>query len=290
VLSQTIQFQIDRVRSNRLAFILVLMLATAVTWFGHHHDAGNDHANVVQATAYLFAMWLCSFFIDMYALAKRPAGTFIVRRPVTEFVIVCLCALLGGTCIILRFEGPPWDHAAGLYRITVALGMMLFLFPIAMTIILLAMGYKVRELGVRLQGFISAAVVVLVTAVISFVAAPGHFTLQMVLQEGGGVAGALLMGFVYAGLSEEVFRFIFQTRAGAALRNPAAGWFLASLVWALLHGPKWYSEDRNFVEVFFSCLRIVPLGLMWGYLTHRTKSILPSVCAHGLNVWGLQNF
>ena len=37
-------------------------------------------------------------------------------------------------------------------------------------------------------------------------------------------------------------------------------------------------------------VRIVPLGLMWGYITYRTKSLLPATLVHGLNVWGLQNF
>ena len=34
---------------------------------------------------------------------------------------------------------------------------------------------------------------------------------------------------------------------------------------------------------------IVPLGLLWGYLTHRTGSFLPSVVLHATNIWGLQN-
>jgi hypothetical protein len=39
-----------------------------------------------------------------------------------------------------------------------------------------------------------------------------------------------------------------------------------------------------------SSVRIIPIGLMCGYLTHRTKSIIPSVLVHGSNFWGLQNF
>jgi membrane protease YdiL (CAAX protease family) len=35
---------------------------------------------------------------------------------------------------------------------------------------------------------------------------------------------------------------------------------------------------------------MMPIGFLWGYLTHRTKSLLPAVLVHGLNFWGLQNF
>jgi membrane protease YdiL (CAAX protease family) len=34
---------------------------------------------------------------------------------------------------------------------------------------------------------------------------------------------------------------------------------------------------------------IVPLGLLWGYLMHRTRSLLPSTLLHATNIWGLQN-
>ena len=36
-------------------------------------------------------------------------------------------------------------------------------------------------------------------------------------------------------------------------------------------------------------LDIVPLGLLWGYLTHRTGSLVPAVLLHLTNFWGLQN-
>jgi membrane protease YdiL (CAAX protease family) len=33
----------------------------------------------------------------------------------------------------------------------------------------------------------------------------------------------------------------------------------------------------------------MPLGFLWGYITHRTKSLFPSIVIHALNLWGLQN-
>jgi membrane protease YdiL (CAAX protease family) len=90
-------------------------------------------------------------------------------------------------------------------------------------------------------------------------------------------------------LPEEFFRFAWQTRIGAWMKNPAAGWLIASMAWAVLHGPVDYSQSHSTVEAMLSVIDIVPLGLLWGYLSHRTGSFLPSVLLHGLNFWGLQN-
>jgi membrane protease YdiL (CAAX protease family) len=56
-----------------------------------------------------------------------------------------------------------------------------------------------------------------------------------------------------------------------------------------MHAPKWAAED-DAIEALLSSIRIVPLGLTWGYLTYRTRGLLPAVLVHGTNFWGLQNF
>jgi Type II CAAX prenyl endopeptidase Rce1-like len=58
----------------------------------------------------------------------------------------------------------------------------------------------------------------------------------------------------------------------------------------LLRRPVDYSQSHSTVEAMLGVINIVPLGLLWGYLTHRTGSFLPSMLLHGLNFWGLQNF
>jgi len=131
--------------------------------------------------------------------------------------------------------------------------------------------------------------VLLVTAATAYLAAPEDFTLGSLLAS-EGVVGALVTGVITAGLSEEFVRMVLQTRLGAYLRNPAIGWFIATLIWAFLHSPKWYADGGDLYEALMGAVRIVPLGLMWGYITHRTKSLLPATLVHGFNVWGLQNF
>ena len=57
-----------------------------------------------------------------------------------------------------------------------------------------------------------------------------------------------------------------------------------------MHAPKWYMEGHDLAEAVLVSIRIIPIGLMWGYLTYRTKSLLPATIVHGANFWSLQNF
>jgi membrane protease YdiL (CAAX protease family) len=83
---------------------------------------------------------------------------------------------------------------------------------------------------------------------------------------------------------------VWQTRLGTLLKNPAAGWWIASVLWVLLHVPSFSADAPNLLQPLRVAFEMVPLGLFWGYTTHRSQSILPSVCLHGTNFWGLQNF
>ena len=105
-----------------------------------------------------------------------------------------------------------------------------------------------------------------------------------------GIIGTLFTGFIVAALSEEFWRFIAQTRLAVLFNNKALAWFVATIIWAFMHAPKWYGDSGNLYEAIAGSLRIIPIGLMWGYMTYKTKSILPSVIVHGSNLWGLQNF
>lgn len=49
-------------------------------------------------------------------------------------------------------------------------------------------------------------------------------------------------------------------------------------------------ERIELYEALKCGVSILPLGLMWGYITYRTKSLIRTTLVHGFNVWGLQNF
>jgi len=288
---QAFQAQFTRAKKHLVIVVWLVVISGLIIWFGNSHDKGAGHRNLIQAVGYLSAMWLCSYCIDLFALARRPLGNFPVRKPFREAVISLVCPLLGIFFAMLRFSGKvPWGQMPLRTRLPIAIGMILFLFPVGLAVIMLALKYRPKDFGFRLQGFFTGIVVLVITAIAARIVAPGKVTWQLVIQESGGVVGALFTGFIVAALSEEFFRVIVQTRIGAVSKNNAVGWFVASLIWALLHAPNWYNESKDLTETLLSCIRILPLGLTWGYLTYRTQSILPSILCHGMNVWGLQNF
>lgn len=109
-------------------------------------------------------------------------------------------------------------------------------------------------------------------------------------RKGGDFVGILWNGFIVAALSEEFFRVIWQMRLGALLHNFGMGWLLTMLIWALMNTPKWYNDNHNLAEALLDSIRIIPIDLVSGYLTHSTMSILHPLLVQGTNVLGGQNF
>ncbi len=284
MLKTVIHFQLEKIKTNLLTFLLVVATALIVIYIGYRHDT------LKQSLAYLLVMWLCSFFIDLYAIKKASTVGFVVRNPKRETYYFLVCFLLGLLFFYFRFSpSVDWQHLSGIKRLAV-LPLIIFAFPIALAIILLILKYKPSDLGLRMRAFILIIPIILISALANRLVSPQSLTWDAVLAESGGVFGTLFSGIILAGLSEEFFRVVGQTRIGAYFNNFGIGWFVTTLLWALMHFPKWYSEDLNIAEGILSSIRIIPIGLMWGYMTHRTKSFVPSVIVHGLNFWGLQNF
>jgi membrane protease YdiL (CAAX protease family) len=283
-ITQAIQVQVNALRANASTALLLVITSLMSLFIGWYHDA------IIQSVAYLIAMWIFSLCADIYAIKKPTTIDFPVRNPKRESFYFVLSFLLGLTFLLLRYSPSiHWDTLPGLIKLAI-LPLMLFVFPVGITIILLLMKYKPHDLGIRFRGFILIVPVLLISAFTFWLVSPESHTLQRVIEEEGGIISALFTGFFAAGLSEEIFRVIGQTRLGAYFKNNALAWFVTTVIWAFFHAPKWYSDDQNLTEAIIGSVRIIPIGLMWGYLTYRTKSILPSVIVHGLNYWGLQNF
>lgn len=56
-----------------------------------------------------------------------------------------------------------------------------------------------------------------------------------------------------------------------------------------MHFPVTFFKEADLLGTFVYCIQIIPIGFIWGYLTQRTKSIVPATIAHGINLWGFQN-
>jgi membrane protease YdiL (CAAX protease family) len=262
--------------------LLLVFLGSFIAWKGFQLDAGT------QAFAYLLVCLMGALLADYFA-ARRPVPPLLpVREPEKEAILFVGNVLLGFGFLIPRFV-LDWNHLPGLIRILV-LAMLLFVFPIAMSLWLVLKRYTPSDLGFRFRG----GVPFLLCLGLFFLAwkwvCPQRLTLELVLDEAGGNWFMVVFsGFITSGLSEEFFRMVGQSRLKNRL-GPAWAWFLTSLIWALMHAPKWYAETGEWMEPVWSSLRILPLGLLWGYLTHRFQSLWPSTLLHALNFWGLQNF
>lgn len=97
---------------------------------------------------------------------------------------------------------------------------------------------------------------------------------------------------IEAGLNEEfLFRAVLQTRLTAWLRSPWAGVALTSILFGLAHMPGLFlrggpSDDgwsTNPLEVAAYTIAVLsPMGLLFGLIYARTKSLLLVVLLHGL--------
>jgi membrane protease YdiL (CAAX protease family) len=157
--------------------------------------------------------------------------------------------------------------------------------------------YHLRDLGFRLAGLRCVLPVLICTA--GFAAIPvcgfdpdrlqawwGRCWSFLISYGGGSLGLGVLHSFLFPALSEEFLRMSWQTRLGAALNNSAVAWFGTACVWSALHIPSFQSD--GWWRTLQGVAEMVPIGLLWGYILHRTRSLLPSALLHATNIWGLQ--
>jgi|CXWL01.1.fsa_nt_gi membrane protease YdiL (CAAX protease family) len=97
---------------------------------------------------------------------------------------------------------------------------------------------------------------------------------------------------IEAGLNEEfLFRAVLQTRLSAWFRSPWAGILLTSVLFGLAHAPGLFLRGGPGVDgwstdplqvVAHTIATLSPMGLLFGLIYARTKSLLLVVLLHGL--------
>lgn len=95
-----------------------------------------------------------------------------------------------------------------------------------------------------------------------------------------------------AGLNEEfLYRAVLQTRLAALFRSPAAGVAVAALLFGLAHAPGLFLRGGPGVDgwshdplqvVAYTIAMLSPMGVLFGVIYMRTKSLLLVVLLHGL--------
>ena len=263
--------------SLALAGLAVAILVNAFV----QHDLG-------RALLYLAVIAVSVVLIDI-TLVRWPVPTrpVPVRNARAEAVLLIGSFALGLFWLTGRFV---WSlrPEPGLLRLVWLAILVGCAFNALPAIVLLARRYRITDLGLRIAGLQAVPLVIATFAGATFALSPASITWHGALEETGSI-GALIGTALLAAVPEEFFRFAWQTRVGAWLKDPAVGWLVASACWALLHAPKDWAESHSLVATLMGVVNIIPLGLLWGYLTHRTGSMLPAIALHATNLWGLQN-
>jgi membrane protease YdiL (CAAX protease family) len=275
-------FYVGKVRMHRtisamLGCIVVVLLAASIR-----------HGNTRQCLVYLAAVAISVVAIDAMSFARQASSAPIpVRDPRLESLVLVGFGLIALAWLTGRFVFNFRPESGGLRLAWIVIGLGA-VFSILPALFLFSRHCGPADLGLRFRGVTAALPVLAIFAGLTFALSRHTITWSGALAEAGSPLGLVQVALL-ACLPEEFFRFAWQTRIGAWMKNPAVGWLIASIAWAMLHGPVDYSQSHSTVEATLSVIDIVPLGLLWGYLTHRTGSFLPSMLLHGLNFLGLQN-
>jgi membrane protease YdiL (CAAX protease family) len=164
--------------------------------------------------------------------------------------------------------------------------------PLGILIYLLYKKYKLLQLGLYVKPLISLLLGFIIwglTGLFALVFHESGMLWEAGLKEIGGLVGLILVGVINSALFEEFNRFVIQSRFEKIISTNGINILFATSIWALMHFPMAYNKSEDISSTLIYCVQIIPIGFIWGYLTQRTKSILPVVIAHGLNLWGFQN-
>lgn len=248
--------------------------------------------SLIHGIGYFIALYFGFFIMDLTNLLfpLKKGHELPIKKPFRkELLIIIGCTLLGFLFVSLRFFS-DWEHLNAWWRLSI-LPLVLFAFPIVLgTIYLFVFRYKIKDLGINLNYWYVPILIHIVFGAISLTVAPQFSHWSLLSQD--GVGKWLFTGLITAALSEEFTRMLFLTRIGKYTHNMALGVFVAAIVWSLLHFPEFSQNHRSvgWWSGIIGVIDLIPLGVFWGYITYRSKSIIPAIFIHGLNFWGLQNF
>jgi membrane protease YdiL (CAAX protease family) len=271
-------------------FVLTIVVLILITNNLSKNNSGNS---LIHATGYLLAIWMAAFAVDLTINIQShiPVG-FPIRFSIeNELLIIIISTYLGAVFLAVRYF-TNWETLKGIIKILI-LPLVLCTFPVVLSLVfLLKFKYSVNELGINLNYWYVPVIVHFIFGIVTMSVARESSHWKEALTN-MGILNLLFTGLITAGLSEEFTRMLVQTRVAFYFNNSICiGLITSTLLWSLIHIPVFGQDYRKegWTPALIDALRIMPLGLLWGYITYRTGSIIPSVIIHGLNFWGLQNF
>jgi membrane protease YdiL (CAAX protease family) len=270
---------------NRAALICLCATLSVLLWFGVYSERR-------QVIGYLFAVWLSAFFTDFIVLIRpEPAVGFPFKEfALQEALVIVAFTLLAFVPLSIRFS-KLWPLPSVVERLAFVVALCFFTFSIGLACVYLFWyRYRPSQLGFNFHYWYLPLLIHSVFGGITLVVAPEKSHWRSFFYS-LGFWGVLGVGIFEAALPEEFLRMLLQTRLAKVLRYRGLGFFVATFLWASLHVPMLWSQNPQWTFWRAVCApwKMIPIGLLWGYVTHRTKSLLPAILLHGFNLWGLQN-
>jgi membrane protease YdiL (CAAX protease family) len=270
------------------------------------------------STAYLYAThgdWTTGVFVlGIFGLALSGIAWLLTRganaprieveRPAFESVAVL--AYLAFYAIAFTGFGMTWARQAfppGPEQESLVLGLKLLMHVVLPALLLIALGAKlapITQVGLAGRKFWRTLVVMgLIILGLVCVITPSLKQISGIPPTFDVMIWAMPLGYLWmtleAGVTEEfLFRAIAQTRFTAWLKSAWAGVFLTSVIFGLAHAPGLFmrggpgvdgwSEDP-FQVLAHTIAVLSPIGLLFGLIYARTKSLLLVILLHGLVDW-----
>ncbi len=271
-------------KAHRFAFWACIALALVLMALAIQQQAMAKTASFLatMSTCFLLTEFMCfTGGLKFKALS--------VKQPKVELMIVVLVQVLVIGLLVFWFLIVGQEVGTGV-KIVIGILRLLLAYPIFYLIYFLAIKrYKLKALGfTRFSHWYMALPVIVLIGGVSYLFFPEGLQFEGMLEESGYLSFVTL-GFLTAAIPEEITRTLLHTRLNAVFQHQGVAWFFTSLFWALTHIPSFMANSGDAYGAFIGALGILPIGLLWGYLNHRFKSIIPSVLIHGTNLWGLQN-
>jgi membrane protease YdiL (CAAX protease family) len=249
--------------------------------------------NLLHGIGYFLFFYLAIFIIHLLTKNISFQKEIIAKEPKKELKVAILFSGLAILSISLNFllkkEIIPSNI---LTKIPILLGNLFFAIPLGLVIYLLIKKYKIFNLGLNVKPILIILLGIMIwalTGLFAYFFNPEGILWSRAIEEFGGIFNIIIEGVIGAALAEEFSRFVIQSRFERIFKANGMNILFATTIWSLMHFPVSYYKSEFIFGSMLYCLQIIPLGFIWGYLTQRTKSILPSTLAHGFNLWGFQN-
>lgn len=252
-----------------------------------------SNGNILHGIGYFIFFYVSILTVHFFTKRIPPKNEIEVKEPKKELTVAIFFAVLGILFLTLNFMLKSNKIPDNLFtKIPIGLGSIIFAMPLGIFIYLLIKRYKLMRLGLTTQPIINLLLGLIIWGLTGFLAY--FFYREGLLWEKayvelGGIIGIIAQGVIGAALFEEFNRFVIQSRFEKVFKTNGINILFATTIWAFMHFPVTIFKGTEISGTLFYCIQIIPIGFIWGYLTQRTKSILPATIAHGINLWGFQN-